>query len=177
MPPAKSDLLADFAQDANAVVGNYRLEFVINPSNLRFSNYCVPGLTWRSIKFEASEFKKLPNDKRGVYALVVYEPNVTLPPHAFVLYIGIAGRDSQRSLRERCRDYLNDKKLIKTRQGLAYAIGTWRAVMHLFYAAVDDTVSSDQLQQLEKELNGALQPPYSRGDVEAKTKNAQKAFK
>lgn len=97
--------------------------------------------------------------------------------HGYVIYIGIAGRDSNRSLRARCRDYLNAKKLIKARQGIAYAIGNWGEILHLFYAAVDNTVSAADLKQLEKELNGALLPPYSRGDIEATTKNLQKAFK
>lgn len=177
MTPQNLDEFADFAQHANQGLGNYRLEFTIVPANLRFPTYCVPGLTWRSIKFEAAEFKKLPNDKRGVYALVLCEPNDALPQHGYVAYIGIAGRDSNRSLRARCKDYLNARKMIKDRQGIAYLIGNWRDVLYLFYAAVDNAVSADDLKQLEKELNGALLPPYSRGDVEVTTKNLQKAFK
>ncbi len=176
MPP-KTDELADFAMQANKMIGNYRLEFTISPKTLRSSTYCVAGLAWHSIKFDKAEFKKLPNDKRGVYALVLCEPNSALPQHGYVLYIGIAGRDSNRSLRSRCGDYLNAKKLIKARQGIAFAIGNWRDVLHLFYVAVDDSVSNSDLKQLERELNGALMPPYSRGDVEATTKNMQKAFK
>jgi len=179
MPPKKkkmTDELADFAKQANEVIGNYRLEFTIAPDKLRFSAYCLGGLKWDHIKFDPPEFDKLPNDKRGIYALVLCEPNATLPQHGYVIYIGIAGRNSNRSLRERCKDYLNAKKLIKHREGLAYAIGNWCDVLYLFYAPVDSTVSSEELQQLEKELNGALLPPYSRGDIEVKTKKLQKAF-
>lgn len=179
MPPKKKTLsaLIDFAREVNEALGNFQQMFTLAPDKLRLATYCVSGLKWHSIKFDPPEFDKLPDNKRGVYALVLYEPNAMLPPHGYVLYIGIAGRDSDRSLRERCKDYLNEKKLIKDREGIAYIIGNWGDILHLFYAPVDSNVSSADLQQLEKELNGALLPPYSRGDIEAKTKKQQKAFK
>lgn len=175
MPPTM-DAFSDFAQQANDTVGNYRLGFTLSPKTLRSANYCVPNLVWHSVRFDPAELKKLPKDKRGVYAFVLYEPNSVLPLHGYVAYIGIAGRDSNRSLRDRCRDYLNDKKLVKTRQSIAFLIGNWREILHVFYAPVDVAVSAQMLKQLEQELNGALQPPYSRGDVQATIKNFQKAF-
>lgn len=174
--PSTKDAFSDFARQANDTIGRYRLEFTLSPNTLRSSNYCITNLVWQSIKFDPIEFKKLPKDKRGVYAFVLCEPNSVLPQHGYVVYIGIAGRDSNRSLRDRCRDYLNDKKIVKMRQGIAFLIGNWREILHVFYAPVDTTVSSDTLKQLEVELNGALQPPYSRGDVQATIKNLQKAF-
>ena len=175
MPPT-TDAFADFAQQADETVGRYRLEFTLSPKTLRSTNFCIPNLVWQSVRFGAAEFKKLPNDRRGVYAFVLCEPNSVLPQHGYVAYIGIAGRDSNRSLRERCRDYLNDKKMVKTRQGIARLIGNWRDILHVFYAPVDAAVSTQTLKQIEAELNGALQPPYSRGDVQATIKNYQKAF-
>lgn len=180
MPPKKTkstlDELVDFADEANRVLGNYRLDFIIAPDNLRFPTYCVPGLTWQRIKFEAPEFDRLPDDKRGIYALVLCELNTSLPQHGYVIYIGIAGRRSERSLRKRCKDYLNAKKLKKERGGIAYAIGNWKDILYLFYAPVDDAVSTADLEQVEKELNGALLPPYSRAGIEVKTKRLRKAF-
>ncbi|KQZ59125.1 hypothetical protein ASD53_05975 [Lysobacter sp. Root559] len=175
MPPT-TDAFADFARQANDTVGSYRLEFTLSPKTLRSANYCIANLAWHSVRFDPAEFKKLPKDKRGVYAFVLCEPNSVLPQHGYVAYIGIAGRDSNRSLRDRCRDYLNDRKLVKTRQGIAFLIGNWRDILHVFYAPVDAAVSAQTLKQLEEELNGALQPPYSRGDVQATIKNFQKAF-
>ena len=59
-----------------------------------------------------------------------------LPPHEYILYIGIAGYNSQRSLRERYKDYLNAKKVIK-RAKIARMIGTWHEVLRFFFAPVE----------------------------------------
>ncbi|MCR6701285.1 MAG: hypothetical protein NVV68_09105 [Dokdonella sp.] len=173
LPP---DELTDFVQKVHDTLGKFRLSVIVSPKTLRFNSYCITGLVWRSIRFDRSEFKKLPKDKRGIYAFVLVEPNAMLPPHGYVLYIGIAGKDSDRSLRDRCRDYLNSKRLVKKREGIAFAIGNWREVLHLYYAPVDDTVSASDLKLLEEQLNAALLPPYSRADIEAQTKKLTKAF-
>ena len=43
-------------------------------------------------------------------------PSEILSPHGYVLYIGIAGRRSDRALRERYKDYLNVKQIQKVRR-------------------------------------------------------------
>jgi len=168
--------LVDFAQQANEEVGRFRLNIMLSPQNLRAKNYCVPALAWRSVKYGEAEASQVPNNRRGVYAFVLCENNSVLPPHGYVLYIGIAGRKSKRSLRQRYKDYLNEKKVIK-RERIAFMIGTWHSVLRFFYVTVDDAMSSDDLETLEKQLNTALMPPYAEGDLEAKTKRLRRAFR
>lgn len=72
-----------------------------------------------------------------------------LPPHGYILYIGIAGRNSDRSLQERYKDYLNTPKVVK-RDRIARMIGNWHNILCFFYAPIEDGVSSEELQELEK---------------------------
>jgi hypothetical protein len=169
-------LLADWVSQAHKDVGQYRLpQFILPPGGLCGAQFCVPTLHWSSIRYGSAEIEQVPDDRRGVYAFAISEPSVVMPPHGYVLYIGIAGRNSQRSLRERYSDYLNEKKLLK-RERLAVAIHTWRDVMRFFFAPVDQTLSSADLLKLEAQLNSVLMPPYSIGDLEAEVKKKRRAF-
>ena len=56
-------------------------------------------------------------------------------------------------------------------------IGTWHDVLRFFFAPVSDDLSSDDLKNLEKELNTALMPPFSENDLEADIKRKRRAFR
>ena len=171
------NLLRDFANEANQEIGNFRLKFILSPDKMRRDDYDIDELNWDSIHFgDVNELEKIPDDKRGVYALTICHPNKVLPLHRYVIYIGIGGRRSNRPLRERYKDYLNEKCVQKTRPALAYAIGTWQDVLRFYFAPVNDGFSSEDLEKLEEQINTALMPPYSFGDLEADTKRKKKAF-
>lgn len=148
----------------------------LSPDKLAFAAFNVASLAWDSIKYGDAEIDKVPGDKRGVYAFSIYQPSQVLPPHGHVLYIGIAGRKSDRSLKERYKDYLSPKKIIK-RDRIARMIGTWREVLRFHFAPIEDSMTSEQLEQLERDLNTALLPPFSEGDLEADTKRKRRAFR
>lgn len=169
------DSLIDFANEAHAEIGRYMVQVTLSPEQLKSDTYSVNPLVWNSIPFGDEDLDQIPGDKRGVYAFSVCEPSDVLPPHGYVLYIGIAGRDSNRSLRERYRDYRNVKKVMK-RAGIARMIADWHDVLRFFFAPVDEEVSSDELKQLEVQLNTAMMPPFSIGDLEAATKQKRRAF-
>jgi len=44
-------------------------------------------------------------------------------------------------------------------------------------SGLHNDVSSDDLKELEKQLNTALMPPFSEGDLEADTKQKRRAFR
>ena len=56
-------------------------------------------------------------------------------------------------------------------------VGTWRAVLRFYFAPVDEDVTSAQLEELERQLNGKLLPPMSEGDLEAGIKKQRRAFR
>lgn len=177
MEEDKFQLLDDFASQANDELGRYRVEVILVPDKLTRNDYVLPKLEWKSIVYgKEDELNQVPDDKRGIYAFTISWLGDVLPPHGYVLYVGIAGRDSWRSLRARYKDYLNPKKVCKERQRLAYAFGNWRRVTRFYFAAIDDAVTTDQLKMLEEQINTALLPRYSTGDVEAETKKMRRAF-
>ena len=139
------------------------------------NDYVVEKLTWSSIEYGEAEIQKVPDDKRGVYAFAICQPSKVLPPHGYVLYMGIAGKDSNRPLRARYKDYLNAKKIMK-RTKIAFMIGNWHQVLRFFFAPVGDDVSSADLQKLERQLNTALMPPYSDRDMDADVRDKRRAF-
>ena len=138
--------------------------------------YTIPALVWDSISYNNNkELAKVPADKRGVYAFAVCQYSKVLPPHGYVLYVGIAGRDSNRPLRERYKDYLNEKQVLK-RERISFMIGTWHQVLRFFFAPVEDAVSSEELKALEKQISTALMPQFSKGDIEADLRRKRRAF-
>ncbi len=168
--------ISDFANQANNEIGKFQVTMTLSPDKLVFDAFNVPSLTWNSIKYGDAEVDKVPGDKRGVYAFSVYQPSQVLPPHGHILYIGIAGRKSNRSLKERYKDYLTPQKIIK-RERIARMIGTWHKVLRFHFAPIDDAMTSEQLEQLERDLNTALLPPFSEGDLDADTKRKRRAFR
>ena len=167
--------IIDFTNRAHQELGRYKLTFTLPPKNITATNYAVDSLRWDSILYGEAELEKVPDNKRGMYAFAICETNVVLPPHGYILYIGIAGRDSDRPLRARYKDYLNERKVCK-RESIARMIADWHKVLRFFFAPVDDKITSDQLKTLEKQLNTALVPPFSKGDLSAETKRKQRAF-
>ena len=170
------DSLIDFANEATAEVAKFRVPVTLSPNTMMTGDYVVPTLTWDSVSYGDEDLDKIPNDRRGVYAFAVSHDDEVLPPNAYILYIGIAGKDSERPLRERYRDYLNEKK-VRKRVRIARMIGTWHQVLRFFFAPVSDDISSDDLKTLEQQLNTALMPPFSEGDLEAQTKQKRRAFR
>ena len=170
------DDIDDFARGAVEAIAQFKLEFILPSDRLIDENYPLAELEWHSVPYGADNLGAVPDDRRGIYAFAICKESVVLPPHCYVLYIGIAGRKSDRSLRARYSDYLNAKKILK-RDRIARMIGTWRSVLRFYYAPVDNDVTSEQLEELERELNGTLLPPLSEGDLEAGIKRQRRAFR
>lgn len=153
----------------------YRVNFTLNPERLVGSLSITPPLTWSSIKYGAEEIGQIPNDKRGLYAFAIHIPSDALPTHGYILYIGMAGKNSERSLRERYRDYLTESKVIR-RPRVRRMIARWDSLLRFFFAPVENDVSSDDLRRMEKQLNTAFMPPFSPGDLEAGVGPRVRAF-
>ncbi len=168
--------LVDFANEAAEEIAKFTVDITLSPDKMMAGGHVIPTLAWKSISYGDAELDKVPNDKRGVYAFAVCQANNVLPPHGYILYIGIAGRDSERSLRDRYKDYLNEKKVIK-RARIARMIGTWHQVLRFFFAPVEDNISSEDLKMLEKQLNTALMPPFSENDLDAELRQKRRAFR
>jgi hypothetical protein len=166
----------DFVSKASEDIKRYSIEIILAPPKMMSSQYALNALHWDCIEYGDKDIDKVPDDKRGIYAFAVQQTNAVLPPHCYVMYIGIAGRNSTRSLRARYREYLNPTTILK-RPKIARMIVDWEPVLKFYFATVDHTVSSQTLEDIEEQLNTALMPPCVEGDLEADTKRARKAFR
>ena len=160
----------------NRDMKDFKQWFILNPSRLMEKKFVIDKLNWNSVSLgNRDEISKVPDDKRGIYAFVICWENSILPQHGYVLYVGIAGEDSNRSLRERYIEYLQMSH-IKKREHISYAIGTWHEVIRFFFAPIDDDIEAEDLKLLETQINGALMPPYSKRDFDAETRRRVGAF-
>ena len=166
----------DFVDQADKEIGKYRTEFSISTVKLLTTTFALPSLSWQSIKYGESELHLVPSDRRGIYAFVISHPSPVLPPHGYVMYIGIAGRNSNRSLKARYKDYLLPQK-VKKRERIARMIANLQDVLRFYFAPVDNSISTKQLEEMESQLNTAMLPPFSDGDMEAETKSKRRAFR
>ena len=170
------DAIGDFNDEIIQQIVRYEVRGVIlNPDNLLAGDFVVPHLHWESIKFGTEEIEKVPTDRRGVYAFAIRIDSGVLPPHGYILYIGMAGRNSDRSLRERYTDYLSPSKVRK--RGRITRMMNWRQVLQFMFATVDNTVPTKDIETLERQLNTALIPPYSDRDMDADIRKKRAAWR
>ena len=167
--------LDDFVKEATDEIAKFKISFILSPPKMMADDYNIDVLNWDAINFGSEEQSKIPNNKRGIYAFGVIQESTILPPHGYILYVGIAGHNSERSLRDRYRDYLNVKKVMK-RPKIARMISTWREVLKFYFAPVDVDFSSDDLRRLEGQLNTALMTPFSEKDLDANARIKRRAF-
>ena len=153
----------------------YRFPVVIDTERLATIEPALPPLSWQSISYGEKEIKRVPDDRRGIYAFAIQDRSSGLPPHCYILYIGIGGKNSNRSLRARYRDYLAPSK-IRKRAHIARMIWCWGSILRFYYAAVPHTTPSSTLQEIELQLNSALMPPFSINDIDAEVKKSRRAF-
>lgn len=167
--------LEDLTNQQTIEFAKYKFSVTLIPKHLMGNQYKLQKLNWQSIRYnDEEEIEKIPNDKKGVYAFAVCHENSILPPHGYILYIGMVGKNSGRCLRDRYKDYLNINT-VKKRDNIAQMIGNWSKVLRFFYAPIAE-ISSDDLEALEKQLNSALIPPYALKDMDAKVKKMRTAF-
>ena len=170
------DDLIDFANEVHNDISRYERSFILNPARLLADDFYVANLDWQAIQYGRAGLEQVPDDRRGIYAFSVRVDSAILPPHGYILYLGIAGRNSHRSLRERYQDYLNLNK-VRKRAGIARMIADWHAVLQFIFAPVDDNMTSEALQILETQLNTALIPPYSEQDIDADVRTRRRAWR
>ena len=167
----------DFVQKAMQEYKRYVVKIALSPDRMQKADAIVKSLDWSFIPYGSANIHEIPDHRRGVYAFVVSLDSKALPPHHYVMYIGIAGRNSTRSLRERYTDYKNNKKnILNRRPGIAAMFANWESVLQFHFATVDNTVTTEELTNIEKTLNNALMPPYSLGDMDAELKRMRRAF-
>lgn len=153
----------------------YEIRFILNTDAILALEPSENPLHWNSIRFGKDEIQEVPDDQRGLYAFIVADRRAFLPPHGYIMYIGISGRNSDRSLRARYLDYFKQSE-IQHRPRVKRMIVTWHSILRFHFAPVDDNVTSLELEAMEQRLITAFLPPCSKGEIKADTKAALAAF-
>ena len=128
-------------------------------------------MTWKRVRFAIANAKRVPSS-RGVYAFVVEQPDVGLPPNAYVMYGGKAG-DGRNTLRKRFCAYFQEKKRPK-RPHVHRMLNDWEDVLSFYYAEVAD--AAVDIHAVETAINDALLPPFVKNDFTAEMRDAINAF-
>ena len=181
-PPSAQDLgsldlrvLADENDAALAALKKYEQHFILNTQKISDLDGSENPLTWNSIRFGKQEIDRVPDDRQGVYAFVVSDPRAFLPPHGYIMYIGLSGRNSFRSLQDRYSDYFKQSE-IRRRPRIRRMIVQWHPLLRFHFAPVAGDLPRAELKALEKRLITAFLPPCCRGDIEADTRKMMDAF-
>ena len=160
---------------ALAQIKAHEIKFFLNTINIRALKRSENPFRWNSIRFDKNEIQSVPNDQRGLYAFIIADQRAFLPVHGYIMYIGIAGRDSDRSLRARYEDYFKQSE-IERRPAVRRMIVTWHPILRFHFAPVDDNVPSTDLKAMERRLITAFLPPCCKDDIEADTMEMMAAF-
>ena len=150
----------------------YSPRFRLNPAQMAALSLPVQ-LQWRQIPFRKDNVNSI-LDEPGVYAFAINHSQPGLPPHGYVLYIGQVGgkSGSKRTLRARFKDYLREKTGRTKRHHVAFFLNNWGACLVFHFASLDpDTVD---LLDVERRLNDAMIPPFSRGDFSPEIRQMKK---
>ena len=141
----------------------------------RFKGPPIPGsLVWTTIShFTVAQIPSI-IAKPGVYAFSVVNRRGGMPPHGYVLYVGQTGaKKNARTLRQRAREYLNEKRTGKRRHVWDF-LNKWSGHLSFHFAKLDP--NSYDLEEVEKLLNDSLLPPYVINDFGTEIKAKKKAW-
>ena len=109
---------------------------------------------WRSVRFDSSEAKKVPNDKHGIYTFVLCPDVAEHPMNHFVLYVGKAQKTT---LRQRFQHYFQEMKKVK-RAHICYALNKYDGYLQFCFTPIEMQTSVGDLEEM---LLEALIPPFN----------------
>lgn len=118
---------------------------------------------WTKIRF-TDENKASVSPERGIYAFAASVENWFVPPHGYILYIGITGARKPRGLQVRYDDYLRERRRGSKRPRIRQMFKLWGDHLDFWFAPCPDT--SIDLEALEKEMNTMVIPPFVEMDFE-----------
>ena len=124
-------------------------------------------LSWISVAFETGGAAAVP-ETAGFYCFFVGPALAALPPAGYPLYVGETG-----NLRKRYGNYLIEKNSKTGREHVRKFLKVFEGEVRFAYAVWPTTSpppTKTGLRAIEKELNDALMPFYSRKDFTANVK-------
>lgn len=133
---------------------------------LNFSN--AHQLDWQFTPFRRGGAAALPSAP-GFYCFVLVNGWANLPAVFYPLYAG-----ETLDLRTRYRNYLTEKNSRNGRFHVKKFLKVFSGETQFCFAPYN--ADKDELRQIEKKLNDALMPPYSRRDFTAEVRAGKEAW-
>jgi hypothetical protein len=129
-------------------------------------------LDWKKTRFDPSGRVAVPQE-RGIYAFTLELTQTKLPPHGYILYVGITGDNSNATLRGRYGQYLLNLQNEDGRPAVFYMMRNFKDHLFFNFAALPN--STADLAKIEKAFINAVMPPVNKRDFEARIGAAKAA--
>lgn len=144
--------------------------------HLHFSTWrkFAPGipLNWQKVKFDAAGKAHVP-EERGLYIFTLEVENLGLPPHGYIMYIGITGNTSNANLRKRYAQYLLEAKKGTGRPLVVFMLNEWKGDLFFNFIPVPD--KTVDLAVIEQSFINTVIPPINASDFDGEIGPAKKA--
>lgn len=136
----------------------------------RWREFCGNyDLEWAYTPFDVDHVDEV-GGSPGVYCFHVGHDFDRLPPFGLSLYGGI----TKRSLRTRCREYVLERDAENGRFWVRKFLNVFDGELTFAWSEVD--LELVNIDQLERDFNDAMMPPYSRRDFSADVRAGRNAW-
>ena len=165
------DIFGDEDPDSTLMGGffEHQVRAIIWPSRWRSADIeRVPE--WTEVKFGNDTAKCVPKTP-GIYAFCIAIDCDIAPRNVVVAYIG----KSEKSLRDRFRNYLSERKWGSRRNHIRRLFKHWGNDLYFSYWSISD-ISCD-LKEIELTLNDAIVPPFVTNDYSATVRREVHMFR
>jgi hypothetical protein len=122
-------------------------------------------LQWRRVEFNRTNHRDIPRE-RGIYVFLIEQHTLKLPPHGYILYVGITGdAESQSNLHRRFGEYLRHQERGTGRPAVVYMLGNWAGHLSFYFCSIHNRRTS--LSRIETSFINAIMPPVNKRDMDA----------
>jgi len=135
----------------------FKRSFILSPEKWR--GFTMDNLEWNQTKFQTNNSEQIPQSK-GIYCFVIKHDNPCFPSHGYITYIGKTGDGNERTLRDRYKDYIREKRRPK-RVHIYELLNQWEEDLYFQYWEAGDDID---LGEVETNLLDCIIPPLNRKD-------------
>jgi hypothetical protein len=122
-------------------------------------------LQWHRAEFKRDNHSDIPRE-RGIYVFLIEQHALKLPPHGYILYVGITGdAESESDLHRRFGEYLRHQEHGTGRPAVVYMLENWAGHLSFYFCPIRNRRTS--LSRIERSFINAVMPPVNKRDMEA----------
>lgn len=130
-------------------------------------------LNWQRVDFTPSNQCVIPR-MRGIYVFSAESRTPKLPPHGYILYLGLTGDEaSDSNLYRRYGEYVRQQARKTGRPAVTYMLDNWSDHLTFYFCPIKNPNVS--LAQIETRFLNAVIPPINKRDMDAAIISVQAA--